>query len=49
MAGVYGIVKNHDVWISLKSKVDQGTSVRIYLPAAIRKSIEPQFTRKEKS
>ena len=33
MAAVYGMVKNHDGWISIESEVDQGTAVCIYLPA----------------
>lgn len=33
MAVVYGIVKNHGGRISIESKIDRGTSVRIYLPA----------------
>jgi two-component system cell cycle sensor histidine kinase/response regulator CckA len=33
LAAVYGIVKNHDGWISIESHVDQGTAVCIYLPA----------------
>ena len=33
MAAVYGIVKNHDGWISVDSELDKGTIVRIYLPA----------------
>ena len=34
MAAVYGTVKNHDGWISVKSQENQGTVVCIYLPAA---------------
>ncbi len=33
MASVYGIVKNHDGWISVDSTVGVGTTVKIYLPA----------------
>jgi len=33
MAAVYGIVKNHDGWITVDSQLDKGTGVRIYLPA----------------
>lgn len=33
MAAVYGIVKNHDGWISVDSEFCKGTVVRIYLPA----------------
>ena len=32
MAAVYGIVKNHDGWISVESEPGIGTDVRIYLP-----------------
>ena len=33
MAAVYGIVMNHDGWISVDSELGKGTTVRIYLPA----------------
>jgi len=33
MAAVYGIIKNHDGWISVDSVIGKGTVVRIYLPA----------------
>jgi PAS domain S-box-containing protein len=33
LAAVYGIVKNYAGWISVESQLDQGTCVRIYLPA----------------
>jgi two-component system, cell cycle sensor histidine kinase and response regulator CckA len=33
MAAAYGIVKNHDGWISVDSEPGKGTSVAIYLPA----------------
>ncbi len=32
MAAVYGVIKNHDGFIDVSSKVGKGTSVRIYLP-----------------
>ena len=33
MAAVYGIIENHDGWISVDSELDKGTIVRILLPA----------------
>ena len=33
MAAVYGIVKNHEGWISVESKLGMGTTVAIWLPA----------------
>lgn len=33
MAAVYGVVKNHKGWISVDSALNEGTVVRIYLPA----------------
>ena len=35
MAAVYGIVKNHDGWISIVSQLGVGTSVAIWLPALL--------------
>jgi two-component system cell cycle sensor histidine kinase/response regulator CckA len=43
MAAVYGIVKNHEGWISVDSQCGKGTVVRIYFPAA-----EIQATKGEK-
>jgi len=40
MAAVYGIVKNHDGWISVESEFGKGTVVRIYLPAVETKEKE---------
>ena len=34
MAAVYGVVKNHNGWISIESELGKGTVVRIYLPCA---------------
>lgn len=33
MAAAYGIVKNHEGWISVDSELGKGTAVKIYLPA----------------
>lgn len=35
MAAVYGIVKNHDGWISVKSQMGVGTTVAVWLPALL--------------
>ena len=45
MAAVYGIVKNHDGWISVVSEKGQGTTVEIYLPGIkyfVEKDTEPK-------
>lgn len=39
MAAVFGIIKNHNGWITVHSKIDQGTQVEIYLPQAPDKGI----------
>ena len=36
MAAVYGIVKNHDGWISVESQLGVGTSVAVWLPALLK-------------
>jgi signal transduction histidine kinase len=35
MAAVFGIIKNHRGWITVKSKIGRGTIVDIYLPLAV--------------
>ena len=40
MAAVYGIVMNHDGWISVDSELGKGTAVHIYLPAISAESKE---------
>ena len=42
MAAVYGIIRNHDGWITVDSELNKGTIVRIYLPA-----IEAEEIKKE--
>ena len=42
MAAVYGIVMNHDGWITVDSQPGKGTIVRIYLPA-----VNPENTIKD--
>ena len=44
MAAVYGIIKNHEGWISVDSQLDKGTVVRIYLPV-----VQPTSNQLEKS
>ena len=34
MAAVYGVIRNHDGWITVDSELGKGTRVVIYLPAA---------------
>ena len=41
MAAVYGIIKNHNGWISVDSQLNQGTWVRIILPASEPKEENP--------
>jgi CheY-like chemotaxis protein len=36
LATVYGIVKQHEGWVEVESKVGQGSSFRIYLPAGAK-------------
>ena len=42
MAAAYGIIKNHDGWIAVDSKLGKGTTVRICLPAVETPVKEPE-------
>jgi CheY-like chemotaxis protein len=42
MAASYGIIKNHDGWISVDSELGKGTAVHIYLPAVETPVKEPK-------
>ena len=45
MAAAYGIIKNHDGWISVDSEPGYGTIVKIYLPATQTQVQEPEKTK----
>jgi K+-sensing histidine kinase KdpD len=47
MAAVYGIVRNHDGWISVDSELGKGTTVKIYLPAIEVETIKPKKAKAE--
>ncbi|NVM20162.1 MAG: response regulator [Desulfobacterales bacterium] len=47
MAAVYGIVKNHNGWISVDSKLGKGAVVRIYLPAVEARAKEAEKPKTE--
>jgi len=44
LASVYGCIKNHNGYIEVDSAVEQGTTVRIYFPAAIGPAPTPAHT-----
>ena len=47
MAAAYGIVRNHDGWISVESELGRGTVVQIYLPAIEIEVEKPKKTKAE--
>jgi CheY-like chemotaxis protein len=49
MAAVYGIIKKHGGLISIDSELNQGTVVRIYLPAIDEKAEAPKESKKKPS
>lgn len=42
MAAVYGIIRNHDGWITANSELNKGTIIRIYLPGIEAEEIEKE-------
>ena len=48
MAATYGIIKNHGGWISVDSEPEQGTIVKIYLPATRAQVQEPEKPKTER-
>jgi len=47
MAAAFGIVKNHDGWISVYSEIGRGTVIRIYLPTIEAQEKEPEKSKVE--
>ena len=46
MAAVYGIVKNHDGWISVESQLGMGTIVKIWLPVSVVCNVKAKVKQK---
>ncbi len=47
LSTVFGIVKQHDGWITVESEVNRGTTIRIFLPASNALEITPKFENRE--
>jgi CheY-like chemotaxis protein len=47
LATVYGIVKQHQGWIEVASRVEQGTALRVFLPATPDPPAEPPAVKVE--
>lgn len=47
LSTVFGIVKQHDGWITVESEVNCGTTLRIFLPASEAVGNAPKFENKE--
>jgi PAS domain S-box-containing protein len=43
LATVYGIVKQHQGWIEVSSRIGEGTTFHVYFPAGDERSVSPQM------
>lgn len=49
LATVYGIVKQHEGWVEVESKPDEGSSFRVYLPALLNRPASGPVSRSRES